>query len=405
MYKSPETRMTAARTRLLLDFPWFGSLAMRLKVSADESIPTFQTDGTNLKYNPTFLESLTDPELTAVIGHEVMHCALLHPYRRGNRDLKQWNRACDYAINSELTRAGLQLPKDALRDAKYEGLSADVIYAQLGKKDAPDGPQTQGTGTGGNDQGNDQGQEPGNQEPSTGSVGDAPAPGNELGQGPGQAPGNDQQTQMTESDWKIAAEQASDVARGCGKLPGNASELVKQARQEPADWRAILREFVEHTTPSDYSWLSPNRRHISDGLYLPGMTRENLGHVAVAVDTSGSIDQKALAAFCAELNAIVNEAQAEGVTVIYCDSRVQRTEEYGPDEEITLTAVGRGGTRFSPVFEAISLWDSPPVCLIYFTDLDCHETPQEPEYPVLWCSDMAVTKVGPFGQTVRIDVQ
>ena len=387
MYKTPQSRMTAARTRLLLDFPWFGSLAMRLQIKSDPNIPTFRTDGTTLTYNPAAVEPLTDAELTGVIAHEVMHCALLHPYRRGNRDPKRWNQATDYAINSEILKSGMKLPADALKDPQYDGLSADVIYARLAKEEQKPQPNQ---GEPGNQPSTGEG---GSQEPSTGSVADAP---------PEPAPGTGQPTQMTESDWKIATEQANDVAKGCGKLPGGVEEKVKQARTSAQDWRQILREFVEHTVPSDYSWTSPNRRHIANGLYLPGVTKENLGHIAVAVDTSGSIDQKLLAQFCTELNAIVNEAHADGVTVLYCDSKVQRTEEFGQDEEIVLNATGRGGTAFTPVFEAVEKWETAPVCLIYFTDLDAYDTPTEPEYPVLWVTDMSVTKSGLFGQTVRI---
>jgi predicted metal-dependent peptidase len=371
MIKTLDARMAAARTRLLLDFPWFGSLAMRLHVSENPEIKTFSTDGTNLYYNADFLANVSDVELTGIIGHEVMHCALLHPFRRGDRDLKVWNQACDYAINSEILKSGLRLPSDCLLDSQYDGLSAEVIYARLAKQPKEDC-----------------GNNPEDGAQSTGDVQDAPSEPDD--------------TQMAESDWKIATEQASDVARMCGKLPGTIAEQVKQARSNPADWRAILREFVEHTVPSDYSWMSPNRRFISNGVYLPGMVKENLGHIAVAVDTSGSIDQKLLAAFCSELNSIVNEAKADGVTVIYCDSRVQKTEEFAQDEEIVLNAIGRGGTAFSPVFEAISGWESAPVCLIYFTDLDSSDRPLEPEYPVLWATDLAVVKDGPFGQTIRI---
>lgn len=359
---------------------------MRLRISEKPDCQTFATDGTNLFYNADFLGTVSDPELTAIIAHEVMHCALLHPYRRGNRDNSLWNQATDYAINGELAKTGLKLPADCLIDPQYDGLSAEVIYAQLGK----DNPDQNGSGDGSSGSQNDpQASDGSGNGPSTGEVQDAPT-------------GEPKPDQMTESDWKVAAEQASDVAHGCGKLPGGASELVKASRTNPADWREILREFISHTVPSDYSWLAPNRRFISDGLYLPGVVKENLGHIAVAVDTSGSIDSRLLAAFCTELNSIVNEARADGVTVIYCDSQVNKTEEFAQDEEIVLAAVGRGGTAFSPVFHAIEAWEEKPVCLIYFTDLDCYDTPTAPEYPVLWATDLSVTKNGPFGQTIRI---
>jgi predicted metal-dependent peptidase len=228
-----------------------------------------------------------------------------------------------------------------------------------------------------------------------------PAPSTGNGQTPGQAQGAGPPG-MTEADWKIAVESVTNVCKGAGKVPGGFEELIKANGKNVADWRAILREFVEQTVPSDYSWASPNRRHIANGVYLPGVTQENLGHVAIAIDTSGSIDSGLLASFCTELNSIVQEAKPDRVSVIYCDSRVHRTDEFGQDEAIEMKATGRGGTAFRPVFESVSKWDSPPVCLIYFTDLDSSDVPSEPEYPVLWATSECVTGNGPFGRTVRI---
>ena len=59
---------------------------------------------------------------------------------------------------------------------------------------------------------------------------------------------------------------------------------------------------------------------------------------------------------------------------------------------------GRGGTRYSPVFELLR--QDPPSCLIYLTDLYCSDYPTlPPEYPVLWMNTEDVTKTPPpFGE-------
>jgi predicted metal-dependent peptidase len=139
-------------------------------------------------------------------------------------------------------------------------------------------------------------------------------------------------------------------------------------------------------------------------LYLPGVTKENLGTIAIAVDTSGSISQKVLAAFCTEINAIAHECRPEAIRVLYCDTRVNREEEYTADDEITLTAPGRGGTAFQPVFDAIAQWDTPPCCLVYLTDLDSSDIPTEPEYPTLWAADFAYLggDRAPFGTLIQL---
>ena len=95
------------------------------------------------------------------------------------------------------------------------------------------------------------------------------------------------------------------------------------------------------------------------------------------------------------------------VTVLYCDAQVRRTEEFGPDDDIVLKADGRGGTAFQPVFDAVAEWPEPPVCLIYFTDMDASDTPTEPDYPVLWATDFSAVRseTVPFGQVARLRLE
>jgi predicted metal-dependent peptidase len=60
---------------------------MRLRFEAKPDVQTMATDGTTLFYAPDFVATLPDAELVGVMAHQVMHCALLHPFRRGSRDL------------------------------------------------------------------------------------------------------------------------------------------------------------------------------------------------------------------------------------------------------------------------------------------------------------------------------
>ncbi|MGA2964414.1 MAG: hypothetical protein ABSD96_22355, partial [Candidatus Korobacteraceae bacterium] len=106
---APE-RIRKARTSLLLDHPFFGSLLFRLKSEEDRSIPTMATNGVVLRYNPAFVDTLNAATLAGVLAHEVMHPALQHHTRRAKRDPRRWNEACDYAINPLLLDAGLSLP-------------------------------------------------------------------------------------------------------------------------------------------------------------------------------------------------------------------------------------------------------------------------------------------------------
>lgn len=380
--------MSRTRTTLLLDFPWFGMLAMRMNMEQRSDIPTFATDGTNLFYNPEFALKQERRSLVGIMAHELLHCCLLHPWRRGARDPFLWNVATDHAINLSLKEAGIPMPPGCLCDPQYRNLSAEVIYAKLPKNP---------------DSGQDQQPQP------TGTVEDAPKQGQPQpskgdGDKEGEGSGPARTKPMTEEDWKIAAQQATMVTKAAGKTPDGASRAAKLAGESKLDWKAILREFIEHTVPHDYSWSTPNRRHIANGLYLPGIVKENTAKIAVVVDTSGSIDQKALNAFTAELNSIIQETRPDSTLVVYCDAKVQATQEFTPDEPIVMKPAGGGGTAFQPAFDYLNKLDEQPTACMYFTDLENgREKVQEPGYPTLWVTSIKTTLKQPFGQIIRID--
>lgn len=122
-----EEKLSRARTQLLLNQPFFGTLCLRLKLVPLPSFPTIATDGQRLVYNPAFVATLTPSELEGVLAHEVMHCALAHHCRRGRRDAQLWNQATDYAVNPILLSNGITLPKDALVDPAFADLGAEEI--------------------------------------------------------------------------------------------------------------------------------------------------------------------------------------------------------------------------------------------------------------------------------------
>ena len=96
-------RIQKARTALLLDHPFFGTLLFRLKGVECRSIPTMATDGVSLYYNPEFVDTLTTATLAGVLAHEVLHPALQHHLRRSKRDphSEHWRSAAPGLSGSE----------------------------------------------------------------------------------------------------------------------------------------------------------------------------------------------------------------------------------------------------------------------------------------------------------------
>jgi predicted metal-dependent peptidase len=397
---SPAARIQKARTALLLDHPFFGSLLFRLGARPTTSIQTMATDGISLFYNPDFVDTLNAAELIGTLAHEVLHPALQHHTRRGDRNRKRWNIACDYAINPLLLDARLTLPKDVLIDHRFRGMSAERIYNLIEEQvTAPSEQSTSGepSSEGGS------GDEPslpnqGESEPNApvtpggfGQVLDAPEPEGDDG---------DSVAEQAR-DWKIAVEQAENVARLAGKLPAGVTRSLEQSEAAGVDWRELLRRAWSETIPSDYSWMPPNRRHIWAGLYLPGVRSEGAGEIAIAVDCSGSINARQLGLFESEIRSILEGQRPSRVHVLYFDTEVHKVEVYEAGQPIALTPVGGGGTNFVPCFCWLDERGIVPQTLVFLTDL-CGAFPREaPAYPVLRAS----TESGraPFGQVIPME--
>ena len=63
--------------------------------------------------------------------HEIFHLVHMHHVRRNGREMADWNRACDFAINPAVIKAGATLPAGMLLDPAFAGLGSEEIYRTL----------------------------------------------------------------------------------------------------------------------------------------------------------------------------------------------------------------------------------------------------------------------------------
>lgn len=370
-----------ARAALVASRPFYGALALRLQFMEVDWVPTIGTDGIWIYYNREWVDKLTVPELIGVVAHEIMHIANGHIWRCGTRDKELFNVAADFAINPLLIEDKFTLPKGGMNDPQYKDMSAEEIYTKLQALPKTKITVMLSSGTNGG-KGSDPGQ-----------------CGSFMGPPSGQSK---EEQARSESDWKIATAQAASFAKAAGKLPAHLERLVEALGKPKVDWKAVLREFITTAVPSDYRWLPPNRRYLTQEIYLPSLQPDRIGEIVVAIDTSGSITNTQLAAFSAELNAICDDARPVGVWTIYCDAAVNHVDYFEYTEfPIVLKPHGGGGTAFRPVFEYVAKHGIEPICLIFMTDLFGDGFNEDQSYPTLWaCTN---DQVAPFGQTVHID--
>jgi len=207
----------------------------------------------------------------------------------------------------------------------------------------------------------------------------------------------------TDEQWELALAQAAQHAREIGDLPGGLERLVNDALEPKLDWQELLSRYISDRARDDYSWTPPSKRFVHMDVIMPSLSHQKLPEVVLALDTSGSVSPAEMDQFVAELSGIL-DAFDTTIHVVYCDSDVSGADVFGRfDLPLELSPEGGGGTDFRPAFKWVSEEGLDPACLVYLTDLECLNFPeQEPEYPVLWARIGQGGKVPPFGDVIEI---
>lgn len=366
-----ENLLLKARSQLLMQEPFFGTLAMRLKLVAKPEVKTAATDGACLYYDPEWIEKQDVLKLRGLIAHEVMHCALNHNTRRQERDPELWNISCDYAINPIVLDAGLMLPDKGLVDDKLRNMPAEEIYDKL-KDDSQKKPK-----------------------PCTwGMVMDA---GKQQVESKSQA--------QIEVEWQLATAEAAEIARQRGKLPGALERFISDIIAPKVDWREVLWPFFTDLNTDDYSWMKPNRAYISEDEYLPSLRSEGCGKIAIVQDTSGSTAAHAQQ-FFSEVDGVLQQVAPSEVVFISCDCEVQDVTVFTQGERLEpkeCVRKGNGGTAFTPAFKELFTEHPDVEAVVFLTDLesssdDFEEAQRYVTAPVLWVSTNRILEA-PFGIT------
>ena len=403
-----ETKLAAARTKLILDKPFLGALVLRLPMEAagKEWCPTTATDARKFYFNPEFIDCLTLDETQFVLAHEALHCALSHFARRQHRRKLHWDMACDYAINPLLIGDGLKAPPGSLYLKQFQGMTAEEIYPCLDEKDDEqpldnhvyDKDNTKGSGSGKTEK--DLSSKQPNQQTSEDQGEQQPNP--EKGYGGGEPePLTPDEAETLNIQWQQRLAGAAQQAMQAGKLGGEMARMVDHLLQPQLPWRLLLARYMTATARDDFSYMRPSRR---EGDFILPSLRSSQMELIVALDTSGSIHDEEMGEFLAEINALKGQIRAR-VTLLACDSQLaeeapwiyEAWDEFDLPEKIS----GGGGTSFKPVFEWVEQQGQQPDMLVYFTDAEGAFPENEPAYPVIWL--VKGKHKTPWGQRIQLN--
>ncbi len=407
-----ETKLAAARTRLILDKPFLGALALRLPMVAANAkwCPTSATDARKFYYNPAYIAALTLAETQFVLAHEALHCALSHFARRQHRIKHRWDVACDHAVNPLLVADGLKPPPGVLLLDVFQGLTAEEIYPCIGDNNSDqtmdqhlyDSEESEGGQEGESDQEpRDEGGGTGKQDEASGGGGAGQSGDTGAGDAAQPPPLSAREREELARQWQQRLVAAAQQALAAGKLGGALARLVDHLLQPQLPWRMLLARYLSQVARDYYSYMRPSRRE--GDMIFPSL-RSGQVDLVVALDTSGSVDEEELAGFLSEVNALKGQLRAR-VTLLACDSALAPGSpwEFEPWEELVFPShlKGGGGTSVEPVFDWVSRQGRQPDLLLYFTDAEGVFPGGESHFPVLWL--VKGKAAVPWGQRIQLN--
>lgn len=348
------TKLLAARYRAATDRPYLAAALYALAIVESQQVPTIGVDTHWRCYvSAEFVDGTPVPELAGAWIHEVAHLLRDHHGRTAQlpqherRNHHRVNIAQDCEINDDLLSDGLLLPVGRVTPQTF-----DLPKRQLFEQYLPQLPDDVGCDCGSGAHGT-----PSDWEISHGHSGGA------GGVSPVEA----------RALRRATAEAIRAHRRARGTVSAGWRRWAEQILEPVVDWRQVLtgavREAVAWAVEAvDYTFRRPSRRTPAlRGVVLPSLRRP-LPHVAVVIDTSGSMNTDDLTAALAEVTGVL---RAIGVgnnrlTVLTCDADVHTNTRTTSIQQVTLA--GGGGTDMRVGIATALAAPQRPQVIIVLTD-------------------------------------
>ncbi|RLA73313.1 MAG: hypothetical protein DRG78_22755 [Epsilonproteobacteria bacterium] len=358
-------KIEKAKAKLMLDNPYFGTIASSLRLEKNNELLTFSSDGEVMRYNSEYIDQLDSNDVEFIMANGAMHTVLKHQNRSSGRTNWLWQTATDYVVNSMLVKNGMQAPVYANYEEKFDGMYAEEVYALL-LAEMTD--------------------EQFSQEQESEQIEESDDVHNE--------------NLTMQKETKEHLEQIFQKLNRQGDLPKDLKFVVPEYFSHKVDWREMLYGYIASYAKSTYSFVPPNMKYLYRGIYLPSLSSDLL-RIVISIDTSGSVDKELLSLFLAEINSIMQSHPNYEIDIITADAKVQSHRVFLPGESLDYEVSGGGGTDFRVVFEYIDNYIDYPTLLLYFTDGQGTFPKVEPSYDVMWVVPETVEV--PFGEVLVLD--
>lgn len=425
---SADQKLVKLMNRLKRSRPYLYSVLYCLERKFTDELERAGATVDTIYLNPKYVRETPIEELYFTLVHELYHVISGHHYRGKGKDPDSWNTACDLYTNSVIVhdfgmdKTGISVTELELNGNKLGyGIirPADILYSPFVnlEKDTPEllyreiEAEKKSAGGQGSDGGscNGESSESGESRGSDSSEGEGKGTGGseQGGKGAGdsgeevifrgQRVGNEAKDLIEDPNSRgLSEQQKENRVRSIlnraetinqkigGKEAGYGSSLlereVKDMLYPPITWTRLLRKYLNRETEFYTTYANPDRRFISRGMTLPGMKMDDLGGlkgIKIAVDTSGSMNDKQLAFALGSISRLLKEFKAKG-ELLYWDGDVSATYEIKSDnvgQLIKCRPVGGGGTDPACVYKYFENnkdykngVKEPPSLIVFITD-------------------------------------
>ena len=363
------------KRKMLIKYPFFGSVVANVDYKDNTNIPTAGTDGKTVYYNPDFLKELEPEEQTFIFAHEVCHIAFDHIRRSEGKNPEVWNIATDAVINQFLKHDGLKLVEGSVDMAEAINYDSEQLYDKLlkekqqnqGQKEQEKGEESSSAESNNSlEQNHDVGydthsmwkdalKKPKEEQSDEQKTEEQREKEETLQQEidriskMGEQRAFDKNLKDKKEELEALKEALAKQAMGAGTSTNEEQRIINDiGKSKPIiDWRYFLREAIQY----EVDWSYKNA-YIEDGVVSANLEEQPMPETEILLDTSRSINEILLKNFLRECKNILQHSK---VKVGCFDTEFYGFQEIRTEEDIeNMEFVGGGGTDFNVAVRAFT---------------------------------------------------
>ncbi len=390
-----EALMVIMSNKDYIKYSFYSFVISKMRVQITKEVPTagagFYNYRYNLLINPDFFAGLTLDERIAVLVHECQHVILQHIHRKGERDHKLFNIACDIAINQMIENipeggmfpATFDFPLNQTAEEYYRLLIEEQKEQEKEKADSDDS----------------EGDSEGDSEDSEGSGDWTPSSGHpdltkqDTCDALDSFDSHDFWGESSEEDVDLAKNMMEKIVqesmeKSIGNLPQNINDVLDLLKTKPKlSWKKILKRYVSSKKGKKTQTIKRRSRRLPNRPDVKGLiTKYDTPLVVVGVDISGSMSDDEIQNALVEIQSICDLSNSD-LKLVQIDTEIKGLETFDKKAK-NFTRKGCGGTDMSAMARFLTDNKIKYDVLVMLSDMYIEDVGTHPDWrlkkPTIW---------------------